>query len=143
MPGLFHAGGASTPASFAVPLEPLEPLDPLDPEEPLDPDVPLDPEEPLVPLEPLLPGVGLVAAVDVSVIANRSDDPAPLHAATTERTLDARTTAATRDFMTAELYRPEQRCPTPMTHGSDSLTSPIGDLRAIVTWLEKPRAIRM
>ncbi|MDB4933763.1 MAG: hypothetical protein JWP87_735 [Labilithrix sp.] len=145
MPGLFHAGAESVPAS--LPLDPLDPLLPLLPEEPLDPEVPLDPldpllplvpEEPLVPLVPLVPDVPLVPEVpdaplvpgtgsvgddDVSVIAKRSDDPAPLHATRRERTLDANTTAAARDFMTAELYRPQARCPMATTHDRDSLTS--------------------
>jgi hypothetical protein len=139
MPGLFHAGGASGPASFTFPLEPLEPeepldpeepLEPLEPEEPLDPDVPLvplAPEEPLVPLapdDPLVPPTGSVPDRDVPGPSNSSFDPAPPQAMTRESTLDATTTAAARDFMTAELYRAEARCPTPTGHERDSLTSP-------------------
>jgi hypothetical protein len=119
------------------PLEPEEPLLPLDPEEPLVPDEPLDPavplapELPLLPDEPLLPA-GSVGSVEVLGALKSSLELAPLHATsettTAERIPVVTTIAAARGFMTAELYRPEQRCPTPSAHNGDSFPSLSGGL---------------
>jgi hypothetical protein len=114
------------------PLEPLDPDEPLVPDEPLDPTAPLAPELPLLPEDPLLPA-GSVGNSEAPGELNSSLEFAPLQATSeaseaseaseTERMPVERTIAAARAFMTAELYRPEQRCPTPSAHDGDSFPS--------------------
>lgn len=131
-----------------MPLDPDEPLEPLEPDEPLDPDEPLeplDPEDPLVPDEPLEPTAPLAPELPLlfpeepllaAGSVGDSEPPGELNsslefahpqatteACETERMPVVRTIAAARAFMTPELYRPENRCPTPSAHEGDSFPS--------------------
>ena len=72
-------------------------------------------------------GTAAAAAAVRPVVAPGWELLAPLHAlASTDdsATPDARTTAAARDFMTAESYGAEERCPTSRAHLADSFVSP-------------------